>query len=210
MIESENDSELLRRYVSGQSEAAFAELVGRYLGLVYSAALRQVSGDVAAAQDIAQAVFVDLARKASSLTQHPSLAGWLYTSTRFLAANARREMTRRAAREQIAHAMNQLHPAESEPDWSTLQPVLDEAMHDLEAAEREAVLWRFFEQRSFADIGERLGLKENSARMRVERALDKLRAALKHRGITSTAIALGANFGAASGRRCSGRLIGTD
>ena len=186
-----NDNELLRRYLSHRSEAAFAELVERYLGLVYSAALRQVGGDAPAAEDLTQAVFIDLARKDASLLRHPTLAGWLYTSTRYLAANARRAALRRRALEQSAQVMNELlRPDGPEQDWTALRPVLDDAMHDLNPAERDAVLWRYFERDAFADIGARLGLNENAARMRVERALDKLRAALAKCGVTSSAAAL--------------------
>ena len=189
------NSELLRRYVADRSESAFATLVERHLGLVYSAALRQVSGDTQAAQDVTQAVFCDLARQAPRLTRHPSLTGWLYTSTRYLAAKARRTEQRRRAREQQAHAMNQLlQTGNPDPAWQELRPVLDDAMHELNAADREAVLLRYFEKRPLAEIGARLGLTENAARMRVERAVDKLRAVLAKRGVTSTAAALAASL----------------
>lgn len=189
------NSDLLRRYVADRSESAFATLVERHLDLVYSAALRQVSGDTHAAQDVTQAVFCDLARQAPRLTRHPSLTGWLYTSTRYLAAKARRTEQRRRAREQQAHAMNQLLQTENpDPAWQELRPVLDDAMHELNAADREAVLLRYFEKRPLAEIGARLGLTENAARMRVERAVDKLRAVLAKRGVTSTAAALAASL----------------
>jgi RNA polymerase sigma factor (sigma-70 family) len=182
---------LLQRYVKERSEPAFAELVRQHIDLVHSAALRQVNGDPAAAQDVTQAVFTDLARKAPRLLRHPSLTGWLYTSTRYLAANARRTEQRRIAREQEAYAMNQLlQPTDSDPAWQQLRPVIDEAMHDLTPDDREAVLLRFFERRSVAEIGTKLGLSEDTARKRVSRALDKLRAALAKRGITSTVAAL--------------------
>lgn len=99
-----NDIELLRRYVFERSEAAFADLVRQHIALVYSAALRQTNGDAPLAQDVTQVVFTDLARKAARLTRHTSLAGWLYTSTRYAAASLRRAEQRRSAREQEAHA----------------------------------------------------------------------------------------------------------
>ncbi|MBL9173939.1 MAG: sigma-70 family RNA polymerase sigma factor [Verrucomicrobiales bacterium] len=186
------DSQLLNRYAGDRSEDAFSELVRRHLDLVYSAALRQVDGDNAAAADVAQAVFTDLARKAGHLTSHTSLTGWLYTSTRFLAANARRSEERRRLREQQALAMNTLSPApEGEPDWDRLRPVLDDSLAALSEQDREAVLWRYFERRSHAEIGTRLGISENAARMRVERALEKLRTHLTQSGIPSTSTALG-------------------
>lgn len=122
------------------------------------------------------------------LTRHSSLTGWLYTSTRYLAAKARRTEQRRRAREQEAYAMNQLlQSPDSDPAWNELGPVLDDAMHELGAVDCEAVLLRYFESRLLAEVGRRLGLTENAARMRVDRALDKLRAALAKRGVTSTA-----------------------
>jgi RNA polymerase sigma factor (sigma-70 family) len=180
-------NKILLRYVESRSEQAFAELVREHIDLVYSAALRQVNGDPETAQDVTQAVFTDLARKAPRLTGHTSLTGWLYTSTRFLAAKARRADQRRRAREYQAHTMNQLlTPAEPDPSWDELRPVLDDVMHELSGADREAVLMRYFERRPLAEVGTRLGLSENAARMRVERALDKLREALARRGVTST------------------------
>ena len=185
------DSELLRTYAKDRSETAFEELVRRHIDLVYSAALRQMNGDAHLAEDVTQSVFADLARKARRLTGHTSLTGWLYTSTRFVAANIRRSEQRRSARELEAHAMNTLlESAEPELDWARIRPLLDEAMHTLDEPDREAVLLRHFERRSYAEIGARFGLSENAARMRVDRSLDKLHAVLAKRGVTSTALAL--------------------
>ena len=188
-----DDSELLRRYVGTRDEAAFAELVRRYLNLVYFAALRQVGGDAHRAEDVTQNVFTLLARKASALTRHQTLAGWLHTTTRFAASEALRTERRRLAREQEAHTMHELStdPA-ANADWEQLRPVIDEALNDLGDADREAVLLRFFANLPFAEMGAKLNLSENTARMRVERALEKLRALLSRRGLTSTSVALSA------------------
>jgi ribosomal protein L18 len=88
-----------------------------------------------------------------------------------------------------------LHEPGPDLAWEELRPVLDTAMHELDEADREVILMRYFENRKHADIGERIGLTENAARMRVERALEKLRAALFSRGATATA-ALAASLSA--------------
>src|ERR1035438_224442 len=187
------DGELLRRYVRDRSEPAFGELVQRHINLVYSAALRQVNGDTHLAEDVIQSVFADLALKAARLTRHTSLTGWLYTSTRFVATNIRRTEQRRSIRERGAHVMNAIiSSTEPEPDWALIRPLLDEAMHSLDEQDREAVLLRHFENRSYAEIGARFDLTENAARKRVERALEKLHGTFTKHGVTSTALALAA------------------
>jgi RNA polymerase sigma factor (sigma-70 family) len=186
-----DDSSLLRRFAEDRSEGVFAELVRRHLNLVYSAALRKVGGDSHLAADVSQKVFAVLARNASSLARHPVLTGWLYTTTHFTAAKLVRAERRRQTREQEAQAMQELYSSPTpEAGWDRLRPVLDDVMHDLNERDREAVLLRFFEGRPFAEVGARLGLSENAARMRVERALDKLHSFLARRGITSTTAAL--------------------
>ncbi len=187
-----DDAELLRRYAEERSETAFAEFVERRVGLVYAAALRRVSGDEHAAKEVAQQVFTTVARRAAALARHDALTGWLYTATRNAAVNLRRDEQRRRLREREASAMNELLASPApEADWDRLRTVIDEAMDELAGADREAVLLRFFEGRPFAEVGAKLQLTENTARMRVDRALDKLRIRLAQRGITSTSAALG-------------------
>ena len=179
------DCELLRRYAGTRSEEAFAELVRRHVNLVYSAALRQVNGDAHLAQDVAQTVFTNLARKAAPLSRREVLTGWLYTSAHFAAAKIVRTENRRRDREEefMREPISETAP---ELDWEKLRPTLDEAMHELKEADREVILQRYFENRAFAEIGARCGLNENAARMRVERALGKLRAVFLRRGIAAT------------------------
>jgi len=187
-----DDATLLRLYAQNHSERDFAELVRRHLNLVYSAALRQVNGDTHLAQDVTQLVFTDLARKAAELTHHRVLAGWLFTSTRFAAAKLVRTEQRRRNREQEAQLMQELSaPDPSAPlDWARARPVLDEALSELSEPDRAAILLRYFEGRDFAQVGASLSLSDNAARMRVDRAIDKLRTLLERRGLTSTAGAL--------------------
>lgn len=187
-----DDATLLRRYAQNRSEADFAELVRRHLNFVYSAALRQVNGDTHLAQDVTQLVFTDLARKASALAGHRVLAGWLFTSTRFAAAKLVRGEQRRRIREQEAELMPSPDPSDSldSLDWERVRPVLDEALGELNEQDREAILLRYLEGRDFAQVGARLALSDNAARMRTDRAVDKLRGLLARRGVRSSAAAL--------------------
>jgi len=179
------DTQLLRRYVEEKSEAAFTELLNRHFDMVYSAAARQVAGDAELARDITQTVFADLAAKAKSLTNRTSLAGWLYTSTHFAAAKVVRGEQRRRAREQEALSMQE-PTSDMEANWEQLRPAIDRAMHELDEHERDALLLRFFEQRELRVVGQALGVSEDAARKRVERALEKLRHILSRNGLTSS------------------------
>jgi len=184
-----DDRQLLRSYAREGSQTAFGELVARHVNLVYSAALRRSGGDEDSAKDVVQLVFTDLARKADSLPRNVVLPAWLHRATRFAAAQMLRTERRRQTREQEAVAMNAL---ESEParDWAEIRPLLDEALDELGDADRDAVVLRFFEQRSLAQVGQALGATEDAARMRISRALDQLREALVRRGIFTTGTAL--------------------
>jgi RNA polymerase sigma factor (sigma-70 family) len=183
------DKELIRQYAAERSESAFAELVRRHLGMVYGAALRQVNGDAHLAQDLAQTVFTRLAAKAATLQGATSIAGWLYTNTRFAAVKAVRSEARRRAREQEVVAMNEINAKEA-GGWNELRPMIDEALGELGEADREAIVLRYFESYEFALVGSALGVSENAARMRVDRALEKLRAVLRKRGVATTGAAL--------------------
>ncbi|HEX3628802.1 MAG TPA: sigma-70 family RNA polymerase sigma factor [Verrucomicrobiae bacterium] len=184
------DQELLRNFVRERSESAFAELVGRHLPLVYSAALRQMSGDVHASRDVSQWVFSDFARKAPSLSENVVLAGWLHRATIFAARQMMRSERRRQLREQEAASMNTTQSESDDADWRQIHPLLDEALDHLDKTDRDALLLRFFQQQSFAEVGASLGGTEEAARKRAARALEKLRFNLQRRGVTTTAAAL--------------------
>src|SRR6185503_10189794 len=187
----DTDNQLLEKYARHGSETAFRELVERHINLVYSAAVRESRGNASVAEDITQAVFTELARRAANLLGHPAITGWLYTCVRRMTANVRRAEERRERREQEAFDMNQfLNCDPADNLWREVWPVLDDVMHELEEEDRTLMVLRFFEGRNFREVGAVFGLSENAARMRVERSLEKLRSLLSQRGVTSTASAL--------------------
>lgn len=182
--------ELLAEYAARKDESAFAELVQRHIDLVYSAALRRTGGDASLAQDIAQKVFLDLSAKAQSLPDSTVLAGWLYRHTGFVANTLLRAEVRRRRREQEYMEMN-TPDGQHEAIWRDLAPVLENAMEELTDRERDALLLRFFQQQSLSAVGRALGISEDAARMRVDRAMERLRELLARRGLAATASLLG-------------------
>lgn len=184
------DAHLLRQYAEQRSEAAFAELVERHASLVYSVALRKTDNP-AVAEDLTQQVFADLARKALSMSYGVVLVAWLHRATCFAAGQEMRARRRRKIREQQASEMNLLD-SETGSDWRAIKTELDDAVDALPGADREAVLLRFFEQRTLAQVGVALGISEDAARKRVARALERLRGLLGSRGVKTSSTALAA------------------
>ncbi len=175
------DQQLLQRYSRDHAEDAFAELVRRHLNLVYSAALRQVQSPQLA-KDVSQSVFNDLAHSASQLKKNTVLSAWLYEVTRRTAIDFIRQETRRKMREQAYTEMNVID-AVSDENWREVLPHLDAAMEELESADRAAVLLRFFENKSLREVGTELGVSDDAARKRIERAVERLRKFLAQRGV---------------------------
>jgi RNA polymerase sigma factor (sigma-70 family) len=189
------DAELLEAYAMRRSDSAFSELVSRYINLVYSVALRQVR-DAQLAEDVAQAVFLVLARKAGSIGSNVVMAGWFFRTTRFVAARAVRAEIRRQRHEVEAANMNRpitsSDPESSE--WNEIAPHLDEAIATLGETDRNAVLLRFFEAQPMRVVGEKLSLSEDAAKKRVSRALEKLKGILVRRGIVLSGAVLAAGL----------------
>ena len=113
-----DDMALVREYAAHNSEEAFATLVSRHVNLVYSAALRQVR-DPHLAEEITQAVFIILARKAGSLDAKTILSGWLYRTAHYVSAAALKIQRRRQRREQEAYMQSTLHETQSDPGVGT-------------------------------------------------------------------------------------------
>jgi len=190
------DMDLLAQYVARNSEAAFAALVSRHVNLVYSAALRK-TGNPHAAEEVTQAVFIILAKKAGQLRPATILSGWLHQTARLTAANFLRTEIRRARREQEAFMQSLAH--ESDPEvWRQIQPLLDDALGRLGEKDRNAVALRFFEQKSYSEIGTALNASENAARKRVDYAIEKLRHYFSKHGVISTPALIAAALSAHS------------
>ncbi|HEX8914728.1 MAG TPA: sigma-70 family RNA polymerase sigma factor [Humisphaera sp.] len=193
MAATTDDRELLDRFARERDESAFAELVRRHVGLVYSAAVRRV-GDRALADDVAQAAFVVLARRPEAARRGAApVSAWLLNAVRYAAANARRMERRRRRHEAVAAGMRAEDVAGGNPAdvlvWREIAARLDDAVLRLPSADRTAVLLRYFERRPVAEVAAALGVSEAAAKQRLGRAVDKLRRRLDGRGGPSLILA---------------------
>ena len=187
-----DDHELLQQYVAKGSQDSFRELVQRHLKLVYGTALR-ITDNGSLAEDIAQNVFVILGQKAALVRPPQIVAGWLYNTTRHVALNAIRTEHRRRERE--GTALNMETTVSSTVDRSEAVELLEPCMAELNVNERDALVLRFMEERSFGEIAQELGVSEDAARMRVNRGLEHLREVFQRRKVAVSIAVLAAALG---------------
>jgi RNA polymerase sigma factor (sigma-70 family) len=200
-----DDCELLRQFVTDRSAGAFAELVRRNADLVYSAARRQV-GDAHLAEDLTQAVFLLLARKADKIKG--TVAGWLIVTTHYAARNARKMAARRAYHERRAGFMK-LHesPQAKEIEWESYAPLIDSAMARLGGGDRDALVLRYLRGLNHGEIGASFGISEDAARKRVDRALQRLRILLNARTTAPSAAMLATQMTAKATQAAPANLV---
>ena len=170
------DEALVRATLAGDEEA-FAELGRRYARLVFATCLRETQNR-SLAEDAAQGVFLLLSQKAVSLQRLDSLAGWLYTAARHVSRNLLKQERRRERIEVRAMEDALSQPNPGNPLWEQIEPHFHAALDRLKPADRTAILLRYVQDESLAEVGTRLGIPENTARMRIHRAMEKLRAHL--------------------------------
>lgn len=181
-MDSLTDHQLLQDYAAQRSEPAFSELVRRHVDLVYSAALRMVR-DAQLAEDVTQRVFVALAQNAQQITGRILLSGWLHRTAQNLAANVVRSNIRRQAREQELIAMTESLSTEPDADWERIEPLLDDALAELSDSDRDAIFLRYFERKSANEMARTLGISDEAAQKRVNRAVDRLRDLFSKRNV---------------------------
>src|SRR6266850_985816 len=182
------DLQLLRDYAEQRSDRAFTDLVTRHINFVYSTALRVVH-ETHLAEDVTQLVFIKLARKARSLRHGTVLTGWLYRTTHFVSQTVLRSDWRRRKREYVAMQFTETN-RDSESVWKEVAPLLEQAMTQLRQADQDALLLRFFSGKSLREIGEALGVSDDTAQKRINRALEKMRAYFVNHGVVASADAI--------------------
>ena len=192
-----NDMELVRNYTRQNSESAFAELVRRHINLVYSVAMR-FTGNPGDAEDVTQAVFILLARKAAGLSDRTALTGWLYETTRLTAAGFLRSQNRRRKWEQEACMQSNLNAPETDNLWRQLAPHLEAAMSRLGERDRMLLVLRFYENKTGAEAASLMGIREEAAHKRTARALEKLQRFFAQRGVDSTTAIIASEISANS------------
>lgn len=185
------DMELLAAYADHGCQESFAALVSRHIHWVHAMCLRGVR-DRHMADDVAQAVFIILARKAKVIPRQTILRGWLFKTARFAVADALKKRNRHRKHEERAAELLPPKQAtlEEQRVWAEMSPQLDEAVACLSDNDRLAVTLRFYEGKSLAEVGKLMGISEEAAKKRVARAVERLRMFFSREAVGGTTAVL--------------------
>ena len=175
-----SDADRIEEFVKSGSEAAFHSLVQQHLDMVYGTAQRRL-GNSGLAEEVAQNVFILLAKKAGQLRGRQDLSGWLYKTTLLKIREITREELRRRQRENESVLLG-LSMKEDDSLLKSMIGTLDEALMDLHDKDRQALLLRYIEDKSLREVGMGMGIKEDAAQKRVAKALELLDRAFRKRG----------------------------
>lgn len=203
--QTRRDSELLANFVSHRDEDSFEALVDKYLPLVLGVAIRR-TGSRAIAEEIAQNVFTLLAQKARRLRSHPTIGGWLMKTTAFESMRANeKEQTRRRNMNEFQDELRvpTVDLPGSDVEWKEAKAILDEALSSLSDGDRDVIVMRFYEDKSFKAIAQIVGRSDDACQKRVTRALERLHKAMRRRGAVIPLAALGTGLTAELGRAAS-------
>jgi RNA polymerase sigma factor (sigma-70 family) len=192
MGEVQSDAQLLTQFVTARDEAAFAALVRRHGPMVLGVS-RRILNHVQDAEDVFQATFLVLARKAHAVVQRETVGTWLYRVAFRTAQEARSMRARRRAKEgQVANLPLQEGAAVDVQDW---RPILDEELDGLPEKYRAPLVLCDLESRPRKEAAEQLRIPEGTLSSRLAKARKMLAIRLARRGVTLTAGALAAALG---------------
>ncbi|MBN1672323.1 MAG: sigma-70 family RNA polymerase sigma factor [Kiritimatiellae bacterium] len=191
-----SDEELLTRFLADGSQDAFRVLVERHTSMVLGTCRRQLGGDADRARDAAQAVFIVFAQRAGTIRNRRAVASWLFWTARSVVSHMNRAAQRRSRREKEAAAMAEVEREQpfEVSRWTGLEGHLNDAIAALRGPYRQAVVLHFLEGMSHQQAAEVLGCTKGAVAMRVSRAVEKMRAVLKRKGVALSGAALAAYF----------------
>ncbi|HVT91076.1 MAG TPA: sigma-70 family RNA polymerase sigma factor [Tepidisphaeraceae bacterium] len=178
-MNGQDDMNLLRAWTHDRNREALGELIGRHINFVYATARRQV-GDAHLAEDITQAVFILLLQKAHYIKSEAAMTSWLFTTTRYAAANATKMLRRRKHYELAAAQISKSNCTADEN--AELAPLLNDAIDRLPRLDRTCVIMSFLQQKTHREVAMATGISEEAARKRTSRAVEKLRTFFASRG----------------------------
>jgi RNA polymerase sigma factor (sigma-70 family) len=175
------DAQLLQRFAAAREEGAFTALLRRHGPMVLGVS-RRVLGNAQDAEDVYQAAFLLLARKAAAIRKREAVASWLYGVARRLALKAKAQGAKRQARERRAADMRNTQ-ASADADWPDVQAALEAALEELPEGYRAALVSCYLEGKTHAEAARHLGCPLATLRTRIARGRKLLRERLAGRGL---------------------------